>query len=509
MRKFENDVFISYAHIDNQPVGDGEQGWVTRFHATLRPMLFGRMGRQVNFWRDDKLQGNDNFSNEIVDRFKQSAVLVSIVTPRYLKSEWCTKEAHEFCRSAQETGGLEVGNKSRVFKVFKLPVAPEQSEALPPAMRELLGYEFYAYEDGAALELGSEYGEKYVQLLNKNTARLASEIQVLLETLEAEANASTADDRNSRNEPRVPGKPVVYLAECGLDRREDRAALKAELQSRNHQVLPERELPRDEADYRTAIARLLDQCVMSIHLVGKSPGVVPDGESGRGVVEIQNELAVARARAQGKGWKRVISLPAGTRSENPVHQAFIDAILSDPEVQFNAEVITAGIETVKTAVQTKLAPPASQVAAAAETGGGASIYVISNAKDRKDEALRELRKRLRERELAVLTPAFDGTAEEVRTTHEAHLAECDAVLIYYGSGSDAWKRSIDLDVTKAKGRDRRPKPRVFNWIAAPTSDDKDDIIAESAAADLIDGRGGVSQSLVDEMIVNVLLAGRP
>jgi hypothetical protein len=205
----------------------------------------------------------------------------------------------------------------------------------------------------------------------------------------------------------------------------------------------------------------------------------------------------------------VISLPEGTRSENSRHQAFIDAILSDPGVQFNAEVITAGIETVKTAVQTKLAPPASRVVPTAETGGEASIYVISNLKDRKDEALRELRKRLRERELTVLMPAFDGTAEEVRTTHEEHLAECDAVLIYYGSGSDAWKRSIDIDVNKAKGRDGRPTPRVFNWIAAPTSDDKDDIIAEGAAANLIDGRGGVSQSLVDEMIVNVLLGARP
>jgi TIR domain len=260
MRKFENDVFISYAHIDNQPLGDGEKGWVTRFHAILKPMLFGRMGRQVKFWRDDKLQGNDIFSNEIVHRFKQSAVLVSIVTPRYLKSEWCTKEAHEFCRSAQETGGLEVDNKSRVFKVLKLPVAHELSEALPPPMRELLGYEFYAVEGGVALELGSEYGEKYVQLLNKNTARLAAEIKVLLETKEAEANASTADDRNGRNEPRVPSKPAVYLAECSFDRREDRAALKAELQSRNYQVLPDRELPREEADYRTEVARLLDQC---------------------------------------------------------------------------------------------------------------------------------------------------------------------------------------------------------------------------------------------------------
>ena len=28
---FENDLFISYAHIDNQPLTDGDKGWITGF----------------------------------------------------------------------------------------------------------------------------------------------------------------------------------------------------------------------------------------------------------------------------------------------------------------------------------------------------------------------------------------------------------------------------------------------------------------------------------------------
>ena len=146
---FEQNLFISYAHIDDQPLTPGEKGWITRFHATLKAILSMRMGREAKIWRDDKLQGNDVFSNEIVARFKQSAVLVSIVTSRYLNSEWCTREASEFCQSAQQTGGLVVGNKSRVFKVIKTPVDTQESESLPAAMRDLLGYEFFTVEDGA------------------------------------------------------------------------------------------------------------------------------------------------------------------------------------------------------------------------------------------------------------------------------------------------------------------------------------------------------------------------
>ena len=104
-------------------------------------------------------------------------------------------------------------------------------------------------------------------------------------------------------------------------------------------------------------------------------------------------------------------------------------------------------------------------------------------------------------------PGMDGDAEEVRRTHEGHLDQCDAVLIYYGTGTDAWKQSVDRDVEKAKGRRGWRKLRaVFNWIAAPTSDDKDDIIAEGTTVNLLDGRGGISERLIETVVKAALEA---
>src|SRR5262249_37922163 len=149
---FEQNLFISYAHLDNQPLTPGAIGWITRFHATLKALLEMRMGRESTIWRDDKLRGNDIFSDEIVSRFKQAAALVSIITPRYLNSEWCTREAREFCESAQEAGRLTVGSKSRVFKIIKTPVDPAESGSLPIAMNDTLGYDFFTYKEGAPVE---------------------------------------------------------------------------------------------------------------------------------------------------------------------------------------------------------------------------------------------------------------------------------------------------------------------------------------------------------------------
>ena len=219
---FEQNVFISYAHIDDQPLTPGERGWISRFHASLKSLLSMRIGREAKIWRDEKLQGNDVFSDEIVAQFKQSAVLVSIVTSRYLNSEWCTREAREFCQSAQQAGRLVVGNKSRVFKVIKTPVDPREAESLPAPMKDLLGYEFFAIRDGVPFELDPAYGSEYAQLFNTKVATLAWDLKLLLAALEAEGTANEGNGRDVRAEPQAPSKPAVYLAECGYDRKQAR-----------------------------------------------------------------------------------------------------------------------------------------------------------------------------------------------------------------------------------------------------------------------------------------------
>jgi hypothetical protein len=65
-KKFAKQIFISYSHIDNQPLSPEQQGWITRFHRTFQGLLNMRLGRDAAIWRDDKLSGNDVFADEIV-----------------------------------------------------------------------------------------------------------------------------------------------------------------------------------------------------------------------------------------------------------------------------------------------------------------------------------------------------------------------------------------------------------------------------------------------------------
>ncbi|MFO0016588.1 MAG: DUF4062 domain-containing protein [Synechococcaceae cyanobacterium] len=197
-------VFISYAHIDNVPITEEQQGWISRFHSTLEVFLSQRLGGRARIWRDLKLQGNDVFGDEIVDAFRDTTLFFSILTPRYVRSDWCKREIQEFCHHAEQTDGLVIENKSRVFKVIKTPVDRNTAERLlPPVVRDSLGYEFFVQDAQGPIELDPDFGERYKQdylrkvcILANNAAQLIQQVEdekaEKKARAEAEAAAATA-----------------------------------------------------------------------------------------------------------------------------------------------------------------------------------------------------------------------------------------------------------------------------------------------------------------------------
>lgn len=485
--QFEQDLFISYAHIDNEPLTPEQKGWITKFHASLEALLSMRLGSKARIWRDDKLRGNDVFGPEILDQFVRTALLVSVITPRYLNSEWCTKEVAEFCKRAEQSGGMVIANKARIFKVLKTPV-PTQ-ETLPAVVKEVLGYEFFTIEDGTPLELDSAYGEKFAQDYNRKVGKLAWDVSQLLKTLQS--------DDNGHQEG--PPKPTIYLAGCSYDREKAREILEGELKRHGYVVLPDQQLPHDEEEYVAAVEGLLKRCKLSVHIVGETYGGVPDGPSQKSEVILQNELAAQQSKSD--QLQRVIWLPEGTRSNQAQQQAFIDTLHQDAEAQIGADLITADIEGLKTAIHailTKLEKPEPQLpehqAAAADQKK--LIYLICNEKDRK--ATVPLRKFCRGLGFEVAIPAFEGDATAVREAHQQLMTNADAVILFYGAGDEAWKRTIDNELKKMPGyRSAKPLSACYTYLADPKTSDKEDLI-DMEEPNLINGLGDFSETKLAE-----------
>jgi len=494
---FEKQVFISYAHIDNEPLSEKQLGWITRFHVSLSAMLSMRIGRKAEIWRDSKLTGNDIFADEILQQFPKTALLISVVTPRYVESEWCTREAWEFCKSAEVTGGIVVDNKSRVLKVIKIPGGDENP--LPEPMKLALGYPFYVFDDQQTpLELDPAYGEEFTQKYNLKMAKLAFDIAQLIKKMESGPVAGTVTQKSP-----AKAKPSVYLADSSIDRREDREAINSDLRLHGYPILAEVQLPMDEETFLAELDKILGRSKLSVHIVGTKYGVVPDGPSEKSLVVLENELAIQHSKKS--GLKRIIWIPSGTRSDSTRQQQFIDSLLKDAEAQFGADLITGDLEDLKAAIHAALkkietaeVPPPPK-APAEETGENTKlVYLLCDERDRK--ATIPLRKFLKQQGFESKIPVFEGDAATVRQSNQDLLSSCDAVLIFYGAGDESWKGSVDSELRKASGyRATKKPPTTFTYLAEPATEDKKELI-ELEEPRLIDGLSGFSEAALAEFV---------
>jgi len=449
----------------------------------------------VTIWRDDKLQGNDDFADEIITKFDSTAVLVSVITPRYLNSEWCAREVNEFCTRLQQT--LFINQKARVFKVIKSPVDSE--DKLPDVMKQLLGYDFYMVEDGIPMELDDAYGVQYGQKFIRQVNKLAFEIGELLKVINEAPAVEGIPQKVESNE-----KPVVYLAESSFDLKSTRDALETQLNCLGYRVLPDRILPGDEEGYVREVADLIAQSEIAVHLVGEQYGAVPDGPNDDSKAIIQNRLAAAHSSTS--DMSRLIWIAPNVQTNNPKQESFISELQTDAQAQQGADLLIGDIEKLKTALSDLLDQNQKTRNAAADNGDEheqsentdeSRVYLICTEQDRK--ATVPLRKYLKEHGITVSMPAFKGDAAKVRQINQQLLVSTRQVIVFYGEGEETWKRSIDTEIRKLPAYlEGREPPAVYTYLAAPMSCDKEDMI-DMHDANTINGVNRLAEDALDEI----------
>src|SRR4051812_23241376 len=95
----DHDVFVSYAHVDNQ----NDLGWVTTLVHHLDTELRQRLGtKDLQIWIDHRIDGNHPLTPDIMQAIRRSATLLIVMSPSYLASEWCAKERNTFLNLARD-----------------------------------------------------------------------------------------------------------------------------------------------------------------------------------------------------------------------------------------------------------------------------------------------------------------------------------------------------------------------------------------------------------------------
>jgi hypothetical protein len=409
---FEDDVFISYAHVDNQA-----SGWVTSLEECLRNKLSELIGTGASIWRDSKLAGNDYFDDVITQRVKKAAVFVAVITPRYVESESCRKEYRAFVSGAR---GVRIGEKSRIIRVRKTPLPVGTVEPSDLLAAETLSFPFFEEKKGGELIDFENIPnmEGYQQFWN-GLKGLARAIDKVLRLLKSDAQPSG-------------GKRTVFLGETTRALAASRDELRREITGRGHHVVPEESLLADGIFDAAAAQELLASSSLAIHLFGGTYGVIPEGQE-HSVPHIEYTLVSQRAIPQ-LVW--IAPEPSGGPPVDAKLKALLDQVeQTEPAARMVLEVCKTEFENFKEVVLDALAKDCDPVPTITECK---SVYLLCHDADIDSTDLRALKKHLLDAGYPVNLPAFEAPQDELRKIEEKSFLENDATLIYYGNASDSW-----------------------------------------------------------------------
>jgi hypothetical protein len=390
-------------------------------------------------WRDNRLQGNDYFSDSIEEQLLDVAVLLSVISPGYRESKWCQRELKGFLAAVEKSGGLRRGTQSRLFKILKTPT---DRHAQPDSLKELLGYEFY--HEGREFHLNPDptAEKRYLAKLDD----LAKDIHLVLKQLNPTSPAAPPS-------PMLDGNKRVYLAWTTSDLNESRDDIRRELIDRGYTVLPEASPPLVADSLMATVRQALKQCCISVHPIGSTFGIVPEGAS-RSLAWLQHELATERYKVG--QFSRLVWLPPGIEAKEHAQTEFLSYLEKEIGGLNNCfQFLRTPVEELKTILLKQLSEPIRQASAAMRAEATLRIYLVCERGDR--AAVRPIENFLKSQHWNVELPLLSGNLEEIVSDHRETLIDCDAVLIYHGNGSEGWLREKTRDCRRASAWGRTKK----------------------------------------------------
>jgi TIR domain len=437
---YENDIFVSYAHVDNIPLSGISKGWVETFIDNLATKLAQKIGRTDLFklWDDRLLAQNAPLTPEILDALKGSATLVLVLSPGYLKSPWCQREKNAFYDL------LRSKNRS-INSVFVVHRDRVERESCPEEIRDLLGFRFWE-ERGKGKEpriAGEPVPQPTDLLYWDELSDLAGKLSHALEQLRGSAPIEPSSGLVPPRDPsEAPAKrPKVFLAEVSDDLYKARKKLLGALEQAGAEVFPKSPYPLTIVEYEQALGRDLGGCSLFVQLLSDLPGRELHGST-KTIVTAQLELAKLLNKTILQWRDRELDL-------NEVEEDSQRQILEGPSV------MAISLEELQYEVLHKTFPkPARESHAPGPTTGDALVFVQSDAIDQ--ALVKEICEVLEREQIGWVIPSETESPERVRHEFEDLLLGCDALMLIYGQSPGGWVRQQLMNCRKLQHKRETP-----------------------------------------------------
>lgn len=428
------DVLIVFADNDNEPQKKKTSGWVSDFKRFLELMLMQVLGEKPNILLKSE------FDTITAPDMTNVGVLATVLSKDFIQSGRCLDNVETFYKAIQNSER----KANRVFKVFKAPLSNQEQ---PPRLRELIGYEMYQidtetgetkeYTDYFSLEAERQYWMKMVDLA----------YDIFDSLMQLRALNKSSEIRN------IYKRKNIYLAETGHDLSVQRNIIKRELIRHGYIVMPQQTLPGTLAELEKVVRKDLEECSLSIHLIGSAYGEIPEG-SERSIVDIQNRISAERslqAKRSDTEFSRLIWISPVIANASDRQKSFIESIKRDVEAQEGAEILQTPLEDFKNIMREELVESLERKGSGAELGK--SVYLVHDRVDQQEvKALAEV---IEKSGYKVLLPEFEGELLDLRKKHIDNLRSFDAAIIFKGKVNEQWVRMKVLDLLKAPGFGRK------------------------------------------------------
>ena len=445
---YEHDLFVSYAHVDNQERIPGNElsAWVATFADQLKIVLGQKLGRADwgDSWRDPRLRGNEPITPEIEHAVRNSAILVAVLSEGYLESEWCQRELDLFLESR---GGPEGANG----RLFVVALSEIDRARWPDVFGDLLGYKFFAKEDGRARTLAVPVLDPKEQLYFTRLDDLSTDLADRLKKLKEGPDSASPSVVAGTERKSCDG--CVFLAEVTPDLELQRDDVKRHLTHVSIRVLPERYYIRTPAAYRQAMEQDLKQANLFVQMLGPYSGPATE-ELPSGYEGLQLELA------------KVANIPILRCRDTEIDpNTKIDARRQD---ELNAgDVEAMDIESLKTAIEKKVR--SSLIPPPVSTTDGKS-FVLINADDTDRKVTHPIIDRLEKDDIRFDVRPDSSIAEIVEED------QYDALIVVYGACSVTWAEAQVRRCRRVMLKRKRLSPICAVYIGPP--DEKERLLCK-------------------------------
>jgi TIR domain len=433
---YEFDVFVSYAHVDNDPIYPAEHGWVSVLIQNLGNFLAKRLGRREAFsnWYDQhQLRGNHAIHDHIPEQARRSAVFLAVLSPGYMASDFCQREMQAFVDSHRGMLG------ERLFIVEHMVLGDRHG--IPEPFRDVRKYRFYKLDENQVprtfalpkpLPDEREYFLKIDDLARDIAGQLTA-IKPSKKSNPAVLLADVTDDLEFRRD-----EVARYLDQAGID------------------VLPSRAYRLVREEFEQSLTTDLATFVLFAQLLGpvagRRPQDVPDGFGW-----LQLELA-RRAKLPILQW-RSPDLDV-SKVELPLQRRLLelDTVQAMQFEDFKRTIVDNFKHLINRASAPKPEPPSSEPS---------MIFINADTIDRASaDAIKDC---LGDRfGWSMPLSLYDGDAkpDELQENMESNLINSEGLFIVYGAVRPAWVTS-QLQLYRKLAHRRKKGPRLLAVVEAP------------------------------------------